>query len=188
MDALPNGPRNHPTVEVFLAGGVPEVMLHLRARGVVAIPKRSLSRAKPWIIRSIGGSNRNGARSCVQSLKTLDGIDADDVILAPANARERGLTSTVCFPSGNLAPEGSVVKATAIDPSVVDADGVYRKRGPAKVFLAEKDAIAAIKANKIKEGDVLVLDLPRTAWVRAWRRPTRSPRALNFCRLESMWP
>jgi dihydroxyacid dehydratase/phosphogluconate dehydratase len=49
------------------------------------------------------------------------------------------------------------VKATAIDPSVLDADGVYRKRGPAKVFLAEKDAIAAIKANKIKEGDVLVL-------------------------------
>ena len=90
-------------------------------------------------------------------MKALDGIDSDDVILNPTSARERGLTSTVCFPTGNLAPEGSVVKATAIDPSVVDADGVYRKRGAAKVFLAETDAIAAIKANKIKEGDVLVL-------------------------------
>jgi xylonate dehydratase len=30
VDALPNGPQNHPTVRVFLAGGVPEVMLHLR--------------------------------------------------------------------------------------------------------------------------------------------------------------
>src|SRR5262249_20715261 len=30
VDVLPNGPRNHPTVRVFLAGGVPEVMLHLR--------------------------------------------------------------------------------------------------------------------------------------------------------------
>ena len=30
VDALPNGPRNHPTVQVFMAGGVPEVMLHLR--------------------------------------------------------------------------------------------------------------------------------------------------------------
>ena len=35
VDALPNGPRNHPTVQVFLAGGVPEVMLHLRALGLL---------------------------------------------------------------------------------------------------------------------------------------------------------
>ena len=33
VDALPNGPVGHPTVRVFLAGGVPEVMLHLRAAG-----------------------------------------------------------------------------------------------------------------------------------------------------------
>ena len=31
VDALPNGPVGHPTIRVFLAGGVPEVMLHLRA-------------------------------------------------------------------------------------------------------------------------------------------------------------
>ena len=35
VDALPNGPRNHPTVQVFLAGGVPEVMLHLRRLGLL---------------------------------------------------------------------------------------------------------------------------------------------------------
>jgi dihydroxyacid dehydratase/phosphogluconate dehydratase len=71
-----------------------------------------------------------------------------------------GLTSTVCFPSGNLAPEGSVIKSTAIDASVVDADGVYRKTGPARVFTREKEAIAAIKGqseNPIKAGDVIVL-------------------------------
>ena len=64
------------------------------------------------------------------------------------------------FPRGNLAPEGSVIKSTAIDPSVVDADGVYRKIGPARVFTSEKAAIAAIKshgADRIKPGDVLVL-------------------------------
>ena len=59
----------------------------------------------------------------------------------------RGLTSTVTFPRGNLAPEGSVIKSTAIDPSVVDADGVYRKTGPARVFTRERDAIAAIKSQ-----------------------------------------
>ena len=48
---------------------------------------------------------------------------------------------------GNLAPEGSVIKSTAIDPSVVDADGVYRKVGPAKVFTSEPAVIGAIKAG-----------------------------------------
>src|SRR5437773_7509520 len=72
-------------------------------------------------------------------------------------ARERGLGSTVTFPRGNLAPEGSVIKSTAIDPSVLDADGVYRKEGPARVFVREKDAMAALKRNQIQAGDVVVL-------------------------------
>jgi putative YjhG/YagF family dehydratase len=156
VDALPNGPRNHPTVQVFLAGGVPEVMLHLRRAGL--LNTKALTVSGETLDESLDWWEQSERRMQLRAkLKTLDGIDADDVILAPAQARERGLTSTVCFPSGNLAPEGSVVKATAIDPSVVDADGVYRKRGPAKVFLAEKDAIAAIKEGRIKEGDVLVL-------------------------------
>ena len=156
VDALPNGPRNHPTVEVFLAGGVPEVMLHLRRAGLLNTKARTVS--GETLDQSLDWWEQSERRSTLRAkLKALDGIDADDVILAPASARERGLTSTVCFPSGTLAPEGSVVKATAIDPSVVDADGVYRKRGPARVFLAETEAIAAIKENKIKDGDVLVL-------------------------------
>ena len=87
-------------------------------------------------------------------------MNPDDVIMSPAAARERGLTSTVTFPRGNLAPDGSVIKSTAIDPSVVDADGVYRKTGPARVFTRERDAIAAIKGQgdrPIRPGDVLVL-------------------------------
>jgi dihydroxyacid dehydratase/phosphogluconate dehydratase len=58
---------------------------------------------------------------------------------------------------GNLAPEGSVIKSTAIDPTVVDPDGVYRFTGPAKVFVSEPAAIAAIKNGGIRAGDVLVL-------------------------------
>ena len=50
-----------------------------------------------------------------------------------------------------------MIKSTAIDPSVVDADGVYRLTGPAKVFLSEPAVMAAIKANQIEPGDVLVL-------------------------------
>jgi dihydroxyacid dehydratase/phosphogluconate dehydratase len=90
----------------------------------------------------------------------LDGVDPDVVILSPARARERGLTSTVTFLTGNLAPQGAVVKSTAIDPSVVDADGVYRKVGAARVFTSERAAIAAIKGQgerAIRPGDVIVL-------------------------------
>ncbi|HWJ54741.1 MAG TPA: dihydroxy-acid dehydratase, partial [Vicinamibacterales bacterium] len=43
VDALPNGPRNHPTVQVFLAGGVPEVMLHLRRAGLLETSARTAS-------------------------------------------------------------------------------------------------------------------------------------------------
>jgi dihydroxyacid dehydratase/phosphogluconate dehydratase len=66
-----------------------------------------------------------------------DGVAADDVIMSREQARERGLTGTLVFPTGNLAPEGSVIKATAIDPSVVDRTGftvIPARRG----FLLQK--------------------------------------------------
>ncbi len=159
VDVLPNGPRNHPTVRVFLAGGVPEVMLHLRRAGL--LDERCLTVSGEPLARSLDwweGSERR--RALRERLQAADGVDPDDVIMAPARARERGLTSTVTFPRGNLAPEGSVIKSTAIDPSVVDADGVYRKIGPARVFTTEKAAIAAIKSQgpeRLKPGDMLVL-------------------------------
>jgi putative YjhG/YagF family dehydratase len=156
VDALPNGPVGHPTVRVFLAGGVPEVMLHLRAAGllennVLTVSGRSLNEVLDWWEQS---ERRSALR---QVLRERDGIDPESVIMDPAGARRRGLTSTVTFPTGNLAPGGSVIKSTAIDPSVVDADGVYRKTGPARVFRTEREAIAAIKSGALGPGDVLVL-------------------------------
>jgi xylonate dehydratase len=156
VDALPNGPRNHPTVQVFLAGGVPEVMLHLRRAGLLDTQALNVSGETFNTALDWWQDSERRARFR-HRLKTLDGVDPDDVILSPDRARSRGLTSTVCFPHGNLAPEGSVVKSTSIDPAVVDTDGVYRKRGPARVFLTEHDAITAIKSQAILEGDVIVL-------------------------------
>ena len=92
-----------------------------------------------------------------ERLSEQDGIDPNDVIIPPAEAAGRGLTSTVCFPIGNVCPEGSVIKATSIDPTVVDEDGVYRHTGPARVFTSEADAIEAVKQRAIQPGEVLVL-------------------------------
>jgi xylonate dehydratase len=157
VDVLPNGPRGYPTVDVFMAGGVPEAMLHLRKMGllklnVLTVSGETLNDVLDWWESS---QRRAIAR---QTLRET-GVDPDMVIFSPDAARRAGLTSTLVFPLGNLAPQGSVVKATSIDPSVVGEDGIYRHRGPARVFNAEHDAIRAIKGQSlpaVKPGDVVV--------------------------------
>jgi putative YjhG/YagF family dehydratase len=177
VDCLPNGPIGHPTVRFFLAGGVPELMLHLRTLKLLkldalTVSGQTLGDVLEWWERS---ERRVRLR---ELLTARDGVDPDTVVMSPKMAKERGLTSTVTFPIGNIAPEGSVIKSTAIDPSVVDADGVYRKTGPARVFTSERAAIAAVKGRPlrtpkgqtaptsaeatselvpIKEGDIIVL-------------------------------
>ncbi|HXY19244.1 MAG TPA: YjhG/YagF family D-xylonate dehydratase [Gemmatimonadales bacterium] len=158
VDCLPNGPRNHPTVQAFMAGGVPEVMLHLRKMGllhgdVLTATGGTLDATLDWWEAS---ERRRAARSRLAAA----GVAPDDVIMGPDAARRAGLASTVVFPVGNLAPEGSVIKATAIDPSVVGKDGVFRHRGPARVFADEREAIRAIKGQNgqpVRPGDVVVL-------------------------------
>jgi len=156
VDALPNGPRNFATVQVFLAGGVPEVMLELRSLGlldesVLTVSGETLGTCLDWWRES---PRRHALR---RALHDQDGIDPEDVILPPERARSHGLTSTVCFPAGNLAPEGAVIKSTAIDPSLVDEKNLYRHLGPARVFTTEAAAIQAIKTGLIAQGDVIVL-------------------------------
>lgn len=156
VSVLPNGPVNHPTVRAFLAGGVPEVMLHLRKLGllhddVLTVTGETLGANLDWWETS---ERRKNFR---QLLVEHDGIQPDEVIMSPTQAKKRGLTSTVTFPKGNLAPEGSVIKSTSIDPTVVGKDNVYRHTGAAKVFTSEKAAIRAIKTGRIQVGDIMVV-------------------------------
>ena len=160
VDVLPNGPVGFPTSELYTAGGVPEVMLHLRSMGLLdtkvqTVTGQSLGDNLDWWE---GSERRHDVR---KRLSEVNSVDPDHVIMNPENAKKRGLTSTVTFPRGNIAPQGSVIKSTAIDPSVVDDDGVYRNTGPARVFSSENEAIRAIKSNddsaKIKAGDIMVV-------------------------------
>jgi putative YjhG/YagF family dehydratase len=152
VDVLPNGPVGHPTVRVFLAGGVPEVMLHLRVLGLLDENCLTVSGSPLGAVLDAWQVSERRKR-LRDRLFEEDGIDPDTVIMSPERARAAGLTSTVTFPRGNLAPEGSVIKSTAIDPVVVDTDGVYRKTGPARVFTTERAAIAAIKAGGQRPAD-----------------------------------
>src|SRR5207244_6889332 len=94
VDALPNGPKGHPTVQVFMAGGVPEVMLHLRRAGlldtsVLTVSGETLGQMLDWWEQS---ERRAKLR---RTLRERDGVDPDDVIMDPAGAHRRGLPSTV---------------------------------------------------------------------------------------------
>ncbi|WP_425399469.1 YjhG/YagF family D-xylonate dehydratase [Aeoliella sp.] len=158
VSALPNGPIDHPTVRVFLAGAVPEVMLHLRELGLL-----DLEALTAWgvplnsVLDSWASSQRR--KRLRDLLLRRDGIDPEDVIFSPQEAENRGLSRTLVFPVGNIAPEGSVVKATAIDAELFD-EGVYSHVGKARVFTSEVSAIQAIKGQgerSLEPGHVLVL-------------------------------
>ena len=160
VDVLPNGPVGFPTSELYTAGGVPEVMLHLRTMGLLdtnvqTVTGQTLGENLDWWEDS---ERRHDVR---KRLSETNSVNPDHVIMTPDEAKKRGLTSTVTFPMGNIAPQGSVIKSTAIDPSVVDKDGIYRNTGPARVFSSENEAIRAIKntddKSKIKAGDIMVV-------------------------------
>ncbi|MGG7446160.1 YjhG/YagF family D-xylonate dehydratase [Kosakonia oryzendophytica] len=156
VSVLPNGPVYHPTVNAFMAGGVPEVMLHLRSLGllheeVMTVTGCTLKENLDWWEHS---ERRQRFKAL---LRAQEQVEPDEVIMSPQQALERGLTSTITFPVGNIAPEGSVIKSTAIDASVINDQGIYYHKGVAKVYSSEKTAIYDIKHDKIKAGDILVI-------------------------------
>jgi dihydroxyacid dehydratase/phosphogluconate dehydratase len=134
-------------------------MLHLRRLGLIegsvtTVTGERLDAVLDWWQ---GSERRTRMR---ERLRAADAVDPDMVIMDPDAAARRGLTSTVSFIRGNLAPEGAIVKSTAIDPTTVGPDGVYRLTGTARVFTTERAAVAAIKSggpDRIQAGTVMVL-------------------------------
>jgi putative YjhG/YagF family dehydratase len=159
VDVLPNGPVGHPTSQFYAAGGVPEVMLNLKKLGLLNLDELTVS--GKTMRENLEWWEESERRKYVREfLSDNDKINPENVILSKSNATLKGLTSTVTFPVGNIAPEGSVIKSTAIDPEVIDKDGVYRNTGKARVFNSEKEAMQSIKStgtDKLKKGEILVV-------------------------------
>ena len=184
-------PGGHPTVRVFLAGGVPEVMLHLRRLGLLDLDCLTVTGERLGRVLDWWENSERRAGACASALRAADGVDPDDVIMDPERARQRGLTSTVTFPRGNLAPEGSVIKSTAIDPS----RRRRRRRVPQDRPRARLHAASAPRSPRSRAaaptGSSRATSSCSSAagrWARAWRRSTRSPPRSSTCRSASTSP
>ena len=81
-------------------------------------------------------------------LQGVHSRDTDVLTTADAPLHEQG---SLCILKGNLAPEGAVIKQSAVHPDMM----VHT--GPARPFDSEEDAIAAIRAGRIQKGDVIVI-------------------------------
>ncbi len=158
VDVLPNGPRNFKTVQLYLAGGVPEVMLHLRDLGLLDLNVLTVSGCS--LGENLNTWEKSERRKRFQEiLKREDNVEYTEVIMSPEMAKTKGLARTAIFPLGNIAPEGSVVKSTSIDNSLCP-ENCYHHVGRARVFVTEDAAIAAIKSSGEKQllpGDIVVL-------------------------------
>lgn len=80
----------------------------------------------------------------------VDAVNLDPETIRPAD-NPYSKTGGIAVLRGNLAPDGCVVKRSAVAPEMLTHEG------PAKVFDSEEDAIAAIYAGKIIKGDVVVI-------------------------------
>jgi dihydroxy-acid dehydratase len=125
----PGGP--HHLQDLHQAGGIPALMAELSRRGL--IHKELLT-----ITGKSVGENLKGKK--VLNPEVIRPLER------PYHAKG-GLT--VLF--GNLAPEGAVVKQSAVE------EVILKHRGPARVFNSEEDALKAILGGKIKKGEVIVI-------------------------------
>ncbi|OAG27886.1 dihydroxy-acid dehydratase [Thermodesulfatator autotrophicus] len=126
---IPGGP--HSVVELYEAGGIPGVMLELSKAGLIN------KRVKTVTGKTVGDNLKKA-------------YVFDHTVIRPFDKPYRP-EGGIAILWGNLAPEGSVVKASAVAPEMLHHEG------PARVFESEEEAYEAILDGKIKEGDVVVI-------------------------------
>jgi dihydroxy-acid dehydratase len=125
----PGGP--HHLEDLDLAGGVPAVMKVLMDGGLVD--------GSPLTITG------NTVAANLAAVKVLD-----EGVIRPLS-RPYHAQGGIAILKGNLAPDGAVVKQSAVDPQMLVNEGA------ARVFDSEEDATGAILAEKIKTGDIVVI-------------------------------
>ena len=117
--------------DLYAAGGIPAVLHRLQEAGKLHEDAKSVTLVTQGELAKVA--------------KVLD----EDVVHPWSNPVYE--TGGIAVLKGNLAPDGSVVKAGAVDPEMLVHSG------PARVFDSEEAACEAITSNQIKKGDVVVI-------------------------------
>ncbi len=123
----------HRIEDLHHAGGIPAVMRSLADGGFLDTSVKTVT-----------------GLTLAENLERLDAKVLDNAVIRPLNepyAQEGG----IAILKGSLAPQGAVVKQSAVAPAML------RRTGPARVFDSEEAAVTAILGGEIKEGDVLVI-------------------------------
>jgi len=125
----PGGP--HHLLELHQAGGIPALMLELSRGGLIHQEQITVTG------KSIGENLKGKKNSNPEVIHPIE---------KPYHA-----TGGLAVLFGNLAPEGAVVKRSAVD------DAMLKHRGPARVFNSEEEALKVILDGKIQKGEVFVI-------------------------------
>jgi dihydroxy-acid dehydratase len=125
----PGGP--HHLQDLHWAGGIPALMAELTQGGLIRQNAMTVT-------GKTVGENLKGKR-----------ISNTNVIRPLKNPYHDTGGLAVLF--GNLAPDGAVVKRSAVDPAML------RHKGPARVFDSEEEAMKAILGGSVQKGDVVVI-------------------------------
>jgi dihydroxy-acid dehydratase len=125
----PGGP--HHLQDLDAAGGVMAIMAELSQNGIINVNCLTVSGIK--------------LKENLKGIKVLN----PEIIRPFDNPHHR--QGGIAILKGNLAPDGAVVKQSAVAPEML------RNQGKARVFDAEEEAVDAILAKKIKPGDVVVI-------------------------------
>jgi len=125
----PAGP--HHVQDLYAAGGVQAVMKELSKKNLLHLDLLTVTG------KTIG---ENIEKACVKDNTVIRDID-----------NPYSSTGGLAVLKGNIAPDGAIVKRSAV------AEEMLVHKGPARVFDSEDEAIAAIYGGKIKKGDVVII-------------------------------
>ncbi len=127
----PAGP--HHILDLYNAGGVPAILAELSRKNLVHLD-----------IMTVNG------KSLGDTLKEYNARVKDPDVIRPIDKPVHE-TGGLAVLTGNIAPDGCIVKQAAVAPEMM------RHSGPARVFESEEAAVEAIFGKKIKKGDVIVI-------------------------------
>ncbi len=122
---------NHHLLDLHQAGGIPAVMNELLKHQLID-----------------GSCKTVTGKTAAKNIESCEILDTSVIRTIDKPVHEDGGLAVL---TGNIAPDGAIVKQAAVDPSML------RHNGPAVIFKSEESAVKAIISNKIKKGDVIVI-------------------------------